>query len=90
MDLHLTISRLSGNRYLEQELARINFRSMMLTNAKRGWEMYNEREDPEHHQKFIRKLFDSSRVEALEAVRQHIRRGCAHELRVLAAKSEKK
>lgn len=79
MDLHLTIAKLSGNRYLEDELARINFRSMMLTNAKRGWEMYKEYRNSDHHQIFIRKIFDSPREEALAAVREHIRRGCEYE-----------
>jgi Transcriptional regulators len=83
MELHLAITRLSGNRYLENELARINFRSMMLSNAKRGWEMYRGLEEPDYHQNFVRKLFDSSCEEALDVVREHIRRGCSYELKVL-------
>ena len=82
-DLHLTIIRLSGNKLLYRELNRLNFRSMMLSNSKYGWALHRESFTDSHHRDFIKKLFDNSRQEALEAAREHIREGCFLELTTL-------
>lgn len=84
MELHLAIADLSGNHYLSSELRRINFRSMMLSNAKRGWEIYQNIEMSNYHGDFIRHLFDGTAAEAEAAVTEHIRSGCDAELRVLS------
>ena len=83
-DLHLTIATLSGNPLLFRELNRLNFRSMMLSNSKCGWEMQGESLIALHHQDFIHAIFSPNRSEALQAVREHVRRGCAMELATLA------
>ncbi len=82
-DLHLSITRLSGNKLLHKELTRLNFRSMMLENAKYGWEMQNANQFKLHHRNFIKAIFDNNRNNALEAVREHIREGCILELATL-------
>jgi DNA-binding GntR family transcriptional regulator len=82
-DLHLTITRLSGNKLLYRELNRLNFRSMMLSNSKYGWEMQGENLIAAHHQDFVRAIFAPNRQKALQAVRAHIRRGCTMELGTL-------
>jgi len=84
MELHLAVADLSGNQYLSTELRRINFRSMMLSNAKSGWEIYHQIEIPDYHCDFIRRLFDGTTAEAETAVSEHIRRGRDAELKVLA------
>lgn len=83
-DLHLTITTLSGNKLLTRELTRLNFRSMMLSNSKYGWEMQGENLIAMHHQDFIRAIFGSNRQEVLHTVREHVRRGCVLELATLA------
>lgn len=82
-DLHLTITRMSGNKLLHQELSRLNFRSMMLSNSKHGWELQGEHLNASHHRDFVRSLFDGDRQSALQAAREHIRRGCILELATL-------
>ena len=83
VDFHLTITRLSGSKLLHQVLKRLNFRSMMLENAKYGWELHNENQLENHHEEFIKVIFRSDRMEALEMVRMHIRRGCIMEIETL-------
>ena len=82
-DLHLTLTRMSGNKLLHRELKRLNFRSMMLENAKYGWEMHHENKNERHHRDFIEAIFTGTRESALEAVLQHVRRGCVMELESL-------
>ena len=82
-DFHMEIARLCGNKFLCQELSRLNFRSMMLSNSKYGWEMHGENINEAYHQDYIWNIFESDRQSALEAVRTHIRRGCVVELDTL-------
>ena len=82
-NFHLTIAELSGSKLLVRELARINFRSMMLINAKYGWELQNENLMGSLHRDFVQHLFAVDPDDALDAVRRHIRRGCDKELATL-------
>lgn len=87
-DLHLAITQLSGNELLSRELNRLNFRSMMLSNSQHAWAAHNEVYSDSYHRDFIQTLFNSSRAEALEAVREHIRDGCKWELITLQKNRE--
>jgi DNA-binding GntR family transcriptional regulator len=82
-DLHLTIAKLSDNKFLYRELNRLNFRSMMLSNSKYGWGVHNESFANSHHRDFIKKIYAADRREALEVAREHIREGCSLELATL-------
>ena len=82
-DFHLTITQLSGNQLLCKELSRLNFRSMMLSNAKYGWEVQGENLNKSHHRDFVRAIFENDRTTALQVVKEHIRRGCRQEIETL-------
>lgn len=83
--LHLAIAELCGNRLLFQQLNRLNFRSMMLQNARFCWETYDENTNATYHCNFIEAIFSGDRSEATETVRKHIRTGCRLELKTLEA-----
>lgn len=82
-DFHLTITLLSGNQLRYKELSRLNFRSMMLSNAKYGWEVQGENLNKSHHRDFVRTIFENDRLHALQSVKEHIRRGCMQEIETL-------
>ncbi len=89
-DFHLLIAERCDNKLLNQMLMRLNFRSTMLSNAKYGWEMHDENLNKNHHQDFIRTVFESDRETALQAVREHVRRGCKLEIATLKRLHEAK
>ena len=80
---HLRIAEFSGNRMLTQTLSRLNFRTMMLSNARNGWMIQKEYSLEAHHEHFILDIFSLPLADALSAVRAHIRRGLRMELAVL-------
>ena len=86
--LHLRMAELSGNQLLVQTLTRLNFRSMMLSNARNAWMIQLEYLQNAHHENFIRELFSLPRAEALNTVHTHIRRGLRMELAVLEREKE--
>ena len=86
--LHLRIAELSGNQLLVQTLTRLNFRSMMLSNARNAWMIQLDYLQNAHHENFIRELFSLPRAEALNTVHTHIRRGLRMELAVLEREKE--
>ena len=81
--LHLRMAELSGNQLLVQTLTRLNFRSMMLSNARNAWMIQLDYLQNAHHESFILDLFSLPRAEALNTVHTHIRRGLRMELAVL-------
>jgi DNA-binding GntR family transcriptional regulator len=83
-DFHASISKCCGNEILGRMLMRLNLRSIMLSNAKYGWEMHKEYLNKNHHHNFVTSVFDSENEAALQAVREHVRRGCEVELVSLA------
>ena len=85
--LHLRMAELSGNQLL-QTLTRLNFRSMMLSNARNAWMIQLDYLQNAHHESFIRDLFSLPRAEALNTVHAHIRRGLRMELAVLEREEE--
>ena len=86
--LHLHMAELSGNQLLVQTLTRLNFRSMMLSNARNAWMIELEYLQNAHHENFIRELFSLPRAEALNTVHAHIRRGLRMERAVLEREEE--
>ena len=86
--LHLRMAELSGNQLLVQTLTRLNFRSMMLSNARNAWMIQLDYLQNAHHESFIRELFSLPRAEALNTVHAHIRRGLRMELAVLEREEE--
>ena len=86
--LHLRMAELSGNQLLVQTLTRLNFRSMMLSNARNAWMIQLDYLQNAHHENFIRELFSLPRAEALNTVHSHIRRGLRMELAVLEREKE--
>ena len=86
--LHLRMAELSGNQLLVQTLTRLNFRSMMLSNARNAWMIQLEYLQNAHHENFIRELFSLPRAEALNTVHTHIQRGLRMELAVLEREKE--
>ena len=86
--LHLRMAELSGNQLLVQTLTRLNFRSMMLSNARNAWMIQLEYLQNAHHENFIRELFSLPRTEALNTVHSHIKRGLRMELAVLEREKE--
>ena len=86
--LHLRMAELSGNQLLVQTLTRLNFSSMMLSNARNAWMIQLDYLQNAHHERFIRDLFSLPREEALNTVHTHIRRGLRMELAVLEREKE--
>ena len=86
--LHLRMAELSGNQLLVQTLTRLNFRSLMLSNARNAWMIQLDYLQNAHHENFIRELFSLPRAEALNTVHSHIRRGLRMELAVLEREEE--
>ena len=82
-DFHMLIAKLCGNEMLAKMLTRLSFRSVMLYNAKYGWEQHQEYLTERHHYNFVRTVFDSEREIALQAVREHVIRGRDMELAAL-------
>ncbi len=86
--LHLRMAELSGNQLLVQTLTRLNFRSMMLSNARNAWMIQLDYLQDAHHENFIRDLFRLPHDAALQSVRDHVRRGLRMELAVLKREEE--
>ena len=86
--LHLRMAELSGNQLLVQTLTRLNFRSMMLSNARNAWMIQLDYLQNAHHENFIRDLFRLPHDAALQSVRDHVRRGLRMELAVLKREEE--
>jgi DNA-binding GntR family transcriptional regulator len=81
-EFHLLIAKCSESDLLYESLKRINLRTMMLWNAKRGWGRGLD-QNTGHHAKLVRDIFSSNKQKALQAVREHVRRGLKFELQVL-------
>ena len=81
MDFHLTLTQLSGNNLLMMEMMRVNFRSMMRSNAVRAWSIFDE--TPDYHAILVEKMFHAEPEEAFRLLREHIRHGCELELATL-------
>jgi len=79
---HLCIARLSGSPLLEQTLARLNLRSLMLLNAKRGWGRGKDR-SPTHHQDLAEAILSEDECRAVAAIQEHILRGLQYEMEVI-------
>ena len=86
--LHLRIAELTGNRLLTETLSRLNFRSMMLSNARNGWVIQREYLLEAHHETFIKGLFSLPHAEAIALVHSHVQRGLRMELAVLEDKEK--
>lgn len=86
--LHLRMAELTGNRLLTESLSRLNFRSMMLSNARNGWMIQREYLLEAHHEKFIHGLFTLPYAEAMALVHSHVQRGLRMELAVLGEKEK--
>ena len=86
--LHLRMAELTGNRLLAENLSRLNFRSMMLSNARNGWMIQREYLLEAHHETFIHGLFSLPYAEAMALVHSHVQRGLRMELAVLREKEK--
>ena len=86
--LHLRIAELTGNGLLAETLSRLNFRSMMLSNAKNAWMIQREYLLEAHHESFILGLFTLPYAEAMTLVHHHVQRGLRMELAVLEREKE--
>ena len=81
-DLHRMIAKFSESDLLKESLERINMRTMMLWNAKRGWGRGLD-QNIGHHAKLVRDIFSSNKQKALKAIREHVQRGLEFELNAL-------
>lgn len=84
-NLHLTMAKCSGSTILAETLERMNLRSLMLTNAARGWGRGRDRL-PSYHQELVEAIFTYDKEKAVAAIRQHVRRGLEWELEAIHEK----
>jgi DNA-binding GntR family transcriptional regulator len=82
--LHLEIAACAGSPLLMSFLRRINFRSMMLMNASRGWATGLDT-GPTYHQELISVIVAGGAGNAAREMRKHVRRGLTGELNALRA-----
>lgn len=80
--LHLGIAGCAGSPLLKSFLRRINFRSMMLMNASRGWARGRDT-GPTHHQDLVSAIVSGGAGNATREMRKHVRRGLTGELEAL-------
>ncbi len=77
--LHMAMAECSGSQLLVESLERLNLRALMVYNATRGWARGNDRV-PSYHQELIKVILTYDMAQAVDAIRQHVRRGLHHEL----------
>ena len=84
-DYHHYIAEADGSPLLMATLDRIQLRTMMLFNAKRGW---GRGLDRVQHVKLTEELLSGDLQRAETAVREHVRRGLHHELVAIGTAAE--
>ena len=81
-EFHMRLAHLSGSPMLAKALARINLKSMMLLNAKRGWAR-GSNASKTYHMDLTDALFSGRKRTAVKAITGHVRSGLAAELKVI-------
>ncbi len=80
--LHRFIVVRADSPLLLEQFDRLMARSLMLSNARRGWARGDR--DPDHHQQLVKDLLTLTPARAANALRAHIRRGLDNELAAIS------
>ncbi len=87
LDFHICIAQQSRSPLLVRFMERLNMKSMMLINAKRGWARGFEK-STSHHMDLADEILSGDRQRATDAIIQHVRNGLKAELEAIAENSE--
>ena len=88
LDFHICIARRSRSPLLVRFMERLNIKSMMLINAKRGWARGFEKSTT-HHMDLADCILSGDRQQATKAIIQHVRKGLKAEREAIEQGKEK-